>query len=63
MSHHNRHHPRASSKTFDSDVKKKGRQAAIDAAVAGGAKLSSRGRRIKFPGGGSRLTDRPGLNR
>jgi len=52
---------RASSLQYDRDLKEKGRKAAIAAAIAGGARMTQKGRRIRFPvGGGSRLVSTPG---
>ena len=55
------HRKRATASAFDNQVKQVGRAAAIKSALAGGASLSQKGRRIRFPGGGSRLTSNPGL--
>ena len=57
------HKKRATTRAFDDETKRVGTAAAIKSAVAGGATLSSKGRRIRFPGGGSRLTSQPGLKK
>ena len=48
-------------KGFDQNSRLVGRASAVKQAVAAGASLSSKGRRLRFKGGGSRLTSEPGI--
>ena len=53
--------PPMSSSAFDKISKTQGVQAAVKAALAGGSHTSSKGTRIHFAGGGSRLARRKSM--
>lgn len=57
-----REEARVTALQFDALAEALGRAAAAEAALAGGGRLSSNGRRIRLAGGGSRLTSEPGLS-
>lgn len=57
-----REEARVTALEFDRLAESLGRVAAVEAALAGGGRLSSNGRRIRLAGGGSRLTSSPGLS-